>query len=282
MKVSLRGLAEVLAFIIVGAGLPFEPHIAKAQFPPVPFPVLQVDSAVRARLAEEWEPNNRFQHERGYCVRYTTEQVPASWFHPPIVVYTLVEISRGEESHTRQTGLGGIGCPNASDITLLHVHPPYFCSEDEKAAACSQVGSDGAPVLSQRHRCPDAHSERSTARSDPVLRDRDHPVLQGDLREGIPMNRIRLAVAAAFVFFLVFSMFGCASLPAPDVVNLIPIKIVNDRWEDARFYLVARGAVHTIDLIPAKSTRYRYVDARNLPAMDASRSVRTSWHSAAG
>jgi hypothetical protein len=80
------------------------------------------------------------------------------------------------------------------------------------------------------------------------------------------MNRIRLAVAAAFVFFLVFSMFGCASLPAPDVVNLIPIKIVNDRWEDARFYLVARGAVHTIDLIPAKSTRYRYVDARNLPA----------------
>jgi hypothetical protein len=138
MKVSLRGLAEVLAFIIVGAGLPFEPHIAKAQFPPVPFPVLQVDSAVRARLAEEWEPNNRFQHERGYCVRYTTEQVPASWFHPPIVVYTLVEISRGEESHTRQTGLGGIGCPNASDITLLHVHPPYFCSEDEKAAACSK------------------------------------------------------------------------------------------------------------------------------------------------
>jgi hypothetical protein len=137
MKVSFRGLAEVLAFIIVGAGLPFEPHIAKAQFPPVPFPVLEVDSVVRARLAEEWEPTNRFQHERGYCVRYTTEQVPASWFHPPMVVYTLVEIVRGDESHTHQSGLGGIGCPNASDITLLHVHPPFFCSEDEKASACS-------------------------------------------------------------------------------------------------------------------------------------------------
>lgn len=137
MKVTLRGLAEALVVIIVGAGLPFEPHIAKAQFPPVPFPVLQVDSAVRARLAEEWEPTNRLQHERGYCVRYTTQQVAASWFHPPAVVYTLVEIMRGDEIHTRQSGLGGIGCPNASDITLLHVHPPFYCSEDENAAACS-------------------------------------------------------------------------------------------------------------------------------------------------
>lgn len=80
------------------------------------------------------------------------------------------------------------------------------------------------------------------------------------------MNRIRLALAAAFVFFLVFSLFGCASLPTPDSVTLIPIKIVNDRWEDARFYLVARGARHTIDLIPAKATRYRYVDQRDIPA----------------
>jgi hypothetical protein len=79
------------------------------------------------------------------------------------------------------------------------------------------------------------------------------------------MNRIRLALAAAFFFFLVFSMFGCASLPAPDVTELIPIKIVNDRWEDARFYLVAGGAIHTIDLIPGKSTRYRFIDARDLP-----------------
>jgi hypothetical protein len=71
--VSLRRVAQLIGFAIVIAGLPFEPHVARAQYPPSPFPVLQVDSAVRARLVEEWEPANRYQHERGYCVRYTTE-----------------------------------------------------------------------------------------------------------------------------------------------------------------------------------------------------------------
>jgi hypothetical protein len=136
-RVSKLRIAELLSFVIVAIGLPFEPDLAGAQFPPVPFPVLQVDSAVRARLAEEWEPNNRYQHERGYCVRFTTEQFPASWFHPPTVVYTLTDIIRGDEIHTTQNGLGGIGCPNASDITLLHVHPPFYCSEDDKGSACS-------------------------------------------------------------------------------------------------------------------------------------------------
>lgn len=135
---SLQRIAQLIGFAIVIAGLPFDPHIAKAQFPPAPFPVLEVDSAVRARLAEEWEPTNRYQHERGYCVRYTTEYHAASWFHPPIVIYTLVEIIRGDESHTTQSGIGGIGCPAGNnDITFLHVHPPFFCTVPEKGETCS-------------------------------------------------------------------------------------------------------------------------------------------------
>src|SRR4051812_40460786 len=136
-KPSLARIAQLIGYAIVIAGLPFEAHVARAQFPPTPFPVLQVDSAVRARLSEEWSPTNRYQHERGYCVRYTTELHPATFWRPAFIVYTLVDIIRGVESRATQHGLGGIGCPGGADVTILHVHPPVFCSEDENVASCS-------------------------------------------------------------------------------------------------------------------------------------------------
>src|ERR1700730_8342370 len=125
---SLQRIAQLIGFAIVIAGLPFDPHVARAQFPPAPFPVLEVDSAVRARLAEEWEPGNRYQHERAYCVRFVADTLPASFFQPAVVVYTLVGIARAGELHTTQGSIGGIECPPRSDVTLLHTHPPAFCS----------------------------------------------------------------------------------------------------------------------------------------------------------
>jgi hypothetical protein len=137
-SISLQRIAQLIGFAIVIAGLPFEPHVARAQFPSAPFPVLQIDSVVRARLIEEWQPDNRYQHERGYCVRYVTEQLPATFWRGAIVVYTLVEIVRGVEGATTESSIRSIGCPDLPDVTYLHVHPPYFCSEHENAGSCSK------------------------------------------------------------------------------------------------------------------------------------------------
>lgn len=137
-SLSLRRIAELIGFAIIVVGLPFESHVARAQYPPAPFPVLQVDSAVRSRLAEEWEPTNRYQHERGYCVRFVSDTIPAGWFQPSVVVYTLVEIARANELRTTQNSIGGIECPPRSDVTVLHIHPPFFCTRSEDASSCSQ------------------------------------------------------------------------------------------------------------------------------------------------
>lgn len=115
-SLSLRRLAELIGFAIIVVGLPFESHVARAQYPPSPFPVLQVDSAVRARLAEEWEPSNRYQHERGYCVRFVSDTIPASFWQPTVVVYTLVAIVRANEIRTTQNSIGGIECPPAATL----------------------------------------------------------------------------------------------------------------------------------------------------------------------
>lgn len=100
-----------------------------------PFPVLAVDSAVRARLIEEWAPTNRYQHERGYCVRYSTQVLtrPARTY----VVYTLVAIVRAEETKGRQSSIGQVGCDDGPDITMLHIHPPFYCDRAEDGSSCS-------------------------------------------------------------------------------------------------------------------------------------------------
>jgi hypothetical protein len=133
---TLRHLAQWLGFAIVVGGLPFEPHVLKAQYPPTPFPVLEVDSAVRARLAEEWSATNRYQHERGYCVRFSTELHPATFYRGAIVVYTLTAILRSTELEHSQSSVTTV-CARSADVTLLHVHPPYYCSAEDNGASCS-------------------------------------------------------------------------------------------------------------------------------------------------
>lgn len=90
------------------------------------FPVLVVDTAVRNRLAEEWEPNNRYQHERGYCVSYT-EEYAFTW-KGPLVVYRLTAISRANEERTSGTSIGRMSCGAiAGPWVFLHTHPPTQC-----------------------------------------------------------------------------------------------------------------------------------------------------------
>jgi len=137
MNPRIRKAAEIVGLTIVALGLPFNSHVARAQYPPNPYPVLLVDSAVRARLVEEWEPKNRYQHERGYCVRFTTDHYAAGWFTPATVVYTLVEVLRAGEVGASPTGLRGLQCPDRSDITLLHTHPPLFCEEEDGGPNCT-------------------------------------------------------------------------------------------------------------------------------------------------
>lgn len=97
------------------------------------FPVLVVDTAVRNRLAEEWEPTNRYQHERGYCVQFTTEYA-FSW-GGPLVVYTLTAVSRAVEEKTTASSIAKMNCPNtATPWVFLHVHPPTQCRTYDEAS----------------------------------------------------------------------------------------------------------------------------------------------------
>jgi hypothetical protein len=90
------------------------------------FPVMAIDTAVRNRLAEEWEPINRYQHERGYCVQYTTEYA-FSW-GGPLVVYTLKSVTRAAEENTTASSIRKMTCPTtAPPWVFLHVHPPTQC-----------------------------------------------------------------------------------------------------------------------------------------------------------
>lgn len=98
------------------------------------FPILLVDDVVRNRLAEEWHPDNRYQHERGYCATFTTE-FRWSW-DGPIVFYTLTSIRRAEESGTSPNGIMRIKCPDQPDIAQLHTHLSSQCITADDGASC--------------------------------------------------------------------------------------------------------------------------------------------------
>lgn len=106
------------------------------------FPVLLVDTAVSNRLAEEWEPNNRYQHERGYCVLYTTEYHEGNIFDPPVVIYRLTKVVRADESGTSPSGIVDMTCPgeHLPFVTFLHVHPPTTCADVDEGTSCKTGG----------------------------------------------------------------------------------------------------------------------------------------------
>lgn len=90
------------------------------------FPVIMVDTSVRNRLAEEWEPTNRYQHERGYCVTYSEDYV-FTWTGP-VIVYTLRSVTRAREENTTPNSIGRMACPTTPvPWVFLHVHPPTQC-----------------------------------------------------------------------------------------------------------------------------------------------------------
>lgn len=99
-----------------------------------PFPILAVDTAVRNRLADEWQQDNRFQHERGYCVLYLTMSRVLNG--QPLVLYWVVDIIRSDEDAGSATSVN-IGCPpNIANQTLLHIHPPALCPEHDDGRHC--------------------------------------------------------------------------------------------------------------------------------------------------
>lgn len=99
-----------------------------------PFPVLAVDTAVRNRLADEWQQDNRFQHERGYCVLYLT--VSKTVNDQPIVLYWVVDILRADEVRGTSTSVA-MECPDEiPNQTLLHIHPPTLCPEHDDGRHC--------------------------------------------------------------------------------------------------------------------------------------------------
>jgi hypothetical protein len=110
------------------------------------FPVMVVDTAVRNRLAEEWEPTNRYQHERGYCVQYTTEYA-FSW-GGPLVVYTLKSVTRAAEESTTASSIRKMSCPTTeSPWVFLHTHPPTQC-RTAADSTCELGGGIRQSVLS--------------------------------------------------------------------------------------------------------------------------------------
>lgn len=121
---------------------PPEAHDSVLVIPKGAFPVLLVDTAVRNRLAEEWEPNNRYQHERGYCARYTVT-VRYTW-DGPIAVYELTSILRADESGTSPNSIARASCPDEPQMVFLHTHPPTTCTDDDDGKSCTIGGLYGS------------------------------------------------------------------------------------------------------------------------------------------
>jgi hypothetical protein len=99
-----------------------------------PFPLLAVDTSVRNRLAEEWQQDNRYQHERGYCILFQTDRFRDS-SGMPYVLYTVTAIMRAREGSTSGTN-SSFSCPDAPNVTTLHTHPPAVCPEHDEGAGC--------------------------------------------------------------------------------------------------------------------------------------------------
>lgn len=79
-----------------------------------------VDSAVRARLAHEWDARNPRQLERGYCVAYVEDE---AWDVPVYRVWALERAATVRA--TTNTLLAD--CPVGASIAYLHIHPPASC-----------------------------------------------------------------------------------------------------------------------------------------------------------
>ena len=92
------------------------------------------DIAVRERLAEEWDEDNRYQRERAYCLWVRVE--------PGVVfdVHRVYTIQRATEYGASPGGISPV-CPVGTSA-ILHVHPPSVC-HDREGNRC-ELGGDYA------------------------------------------------------------------------------------------------------------------------------------------
>lgn len=144
MGLLLAPLFVLLAYTCQAQRPPEAPRAdSTVAIPKGAFPVLLVDTAVKNRLAEEWEPNNRYQNERGYCVRFTA-QVQYSFWNPPVVIYRITSIERAEEEGASPIGIKKVTCQsNGPNVAFLHTHPASSCASDGESTTCTPGGEWG-------------------------------------------------------------------------------------------------------------------------------------------
>lgn len=92
---------------------------------------LIVDSAIKARLAEEWTDSNRYQHEREYCLQYQKEEQAAGDGRAGITWYRLTAILRAREDGTTPGSIYRYACPLGTMATL-HIHTPTTCDHTQQ------------------------------------------------------------------------------------------------------------------------------------------------------
>lgn len=121
MRRFFRETVWLLGFALLGLSSVCT-KVAKGQG----FPVIVVDTAVKNRLAVEWDADNKYQSERGYCVWFTVRHHLS--MQGPLTVYRITNIVRAREEGASPIGIEKATCPDGT--AFLHTHPPAECARD--------------------------------------------------------------------------------------------------------------------------------------------------------
>lgn len=87
-----------------------------------------VEAATRTRLAEEWDDDNRWQRERGYCLSVEV-RVGANYD-----IWRVTLIQRALEPISTPTSVLPV-CPEPTQV-ILHTHPPGSCEDATLGNKC--------------------------------------------------------------------------------------------------------------------------------------------------
>jgi hypothetical protein len=125
-----RAVVLVLFAFVLALGLLFETCGAQEIKPRF----VLIDSLVRVRLAEEWDPDNRYQRERAYCLMVTVES------GANFDTWRVHSVQRAHEPYATPSSVVPV-CPDSTQV-VLHVHPPSWCS-DAVGNVCYLGGRNG-------------------------------------------------------------------------------------------------------------------------------------------
>lgn len=87
------------------------------------------EAATRTRLAEEWDDDNRWQRERGYCL--SIEVRPGKDYD----TWRVTLIQRAMEPVATPTSVLPV-CPDSTQA-ILHTHPPGACEDEMIGNKCT-------------------------------------------------------------------------------------------------------------------------------------------------